>query len=536
MTFVKRGVRLAGVALAGTLVLGACGTGPAPTSGATPTSGGSGAGSTPVHGGTLQVATDADPGNLDPELATAFASWYVTELIYGSLLQRTSTGKIVPDDASSYTHPNATTYAFTLRSGLKFSNGQPVTSQDVKYSFERIINPKTASPWQSIFQVISSIDTPSASQVVFHLSKPFAPFLSYVSFEGYAPIISQAEVQKYGNLEDHALGTGPFELVKYTPNVSVILKRNPNYWQKGRPYLNGIDIQVMSNASTRIAAVESGQVNLAWFENPRIQELVKPSSGARVLEPSAETNEEGMAFNQTEAPFNNVDVRRAVSEAINRQQIIKLVLDGHGSVGSKIPPGEKPYGYNGPASGLPYSSYDPSGAKTLLAKAGYPHGFSTTLNISTQYPQDVQTAQLIKSQLAKVGISVSIKQTDWTTELNNYVATKYTGMSMIPLVWQPDPDADVYDIWYSKSPINLGKFNSPVVDRLLQLGRTQQSVAQRAKTYIALEKYVAKMAYMVFPFDRDADAQVVTSNVHGFVAENSGLHESSLLNTWLSKG
>jgi peptide/nickel transport system substrate-binding protein len=488
----------------------------------------------PKRGGILQVATDADPGTLDPNLATAFASWYVTENIYGGLLQRSLTGKIVPDVAISYSHPNSTEYKFKLRAGIRFSNGVKVTSADVKYSFERIINPKTASAWSSIFDVISSIATPNASTVIFHLKSPFSPFLSYVSFEGYAPIISQAEVKKYGSLKDHALGTGPFVLESYTPNVSVVLKRNPYYYEKGRPYLNGINFQIIPNDSTRLAAVKSGEVKLAWFSDPRTPALVGNDPSVKVLVPSLATNEEGLTFNQKTAPFNNTNVRRAVSEGIDRNAIIKLVLNGHGQVGSKIPPGETPYGYNGPASGLPYSTYKPTAAKDLLKKAGYPHGFTTTLNISANYAEDVQAAQLIKSQLAKIGITVNISEKDWTTVLTNYVDTTYSGMSMIPLVWQPDPDADAYDIWYSKSSINLGKFNSPIVDSLLTAGRTEQSVAARTKTYLKLENYVAKMAYMVFPYDKDAYDQVVSSNVHGFVVTNSGLHEESLVQTWLS--
>lgn len=489
----------------------------------------------PVHGGVLQMAATETPGTLDPNLNTAFAEFYVAELIYGSLMRRGVTqSKIIPGDASSYTHPNPTTYIFKLRKGLKFSNGQPVTSADVKFSFERLITPKTASPWASDFQVITTIDTPTPSTVVFHLKTPFGPFLSYLSEPTYAPILSPTEVAKYGNLKSHALGTGPFKLVSYTPGVSIILKRNRHFWKKGLPYLNGIDIKIMTTTSTRLAALESGEENLAWFITARIGLRVPKSSGLKVLKPKLETNEETVIMNQTKAPFNNVKVRRAVSEAITRQKIIKVVLAGNGAVGSKIPPGEKPYGYKGPAKGLPYNTYNPKNAKKLLAKAGYKHGFSTTLNTTT-VPETTQTAQLIKSQLKTVGITVHIKEETHTTLLTHYVHTTYTGMAMDLLVWQPDPDTDVYDIMYSKSAINLGKFNSPKVDKLLNKGRTQQSVKARSKTYHRLEKYVAKKAFMIFPFDRFAATQIVTSNVHGFHAENSGLHEAALLHTWLSK-
>lgn len=488
----------------------------------------------PHKGGTLQVATDADPGSLDPNVNSAFASWYVTELIYGSLLREDENGKVVPDVAASYTHPDAKTYTFKLRPGITFSNGRPVTSADVKYSFERITDKSTASPWAGIFTVIDSIDTPDAHTVTFHLSKPFSPFLSYLSHPFYTPILDRKTVERYGGLKNHAMGTGPFELVSYQPGNQIVLRRNAKYYDKQRPYLDGIRMKVITSDSTRLAAVRSGQVQLAWFHDPRTPELLGSAANVKALEPGDERNEEGVAFNQTKPPFDDVNVRRAVSEGIDRQALIRLVLDGKGSIGSKIPPGEKPYGYSGPASGLPYNAYDPQDAKRLLAKAGYPHGLTVQLNVSPLYKRDVQTAEIMRDQLGKIGVKVQIVQKDWTTTLDQYVKTTYDGMSMIGLVWQPDPDADVHDLWDSQSPINIGKFKDAQVDRLLQEGRDLQEPAQRAKVYLALQKRVADMAYMVFPYTSKAEVQVVQDQVQGFKASDSGLHAAALLDTWLS--
>lgn len=522
----RRWSRIAAVAAAGSVLLTACGTS---------TSSASSASAKPQYGGILKVATNADPGSLDPNVSSAFASWYVTQLVYGSLLQKNSKGQIEPNDASSYSHPNPTTYSFTIRNGLKFSNGTAVTAADIKYSFERILNPATASPWAAEFSVISSIDTPTPSTVVFNLKSPFAPFLSLVAFAPYTPIISPTEVSTYGSLKTHALGTGPFTLINYTPNVSITLGRNQFYWQKGLPYLSGIQMSVVPNSSARLAEIKSGTINLTWSQNPRITQLIPKSSGVRVFFPTKYDNELGLAFNQTTAPFNNVNVRRAVSEGINRPALIKLVLNGHGAIGSKIPPGEVPYGYAGPASGLPYNTYNPTNAKLLLQKAGYPNGFTANLNIPSIYPETIEAATLMKGQLARIGITVNIVEKDATTSLLNYIHTTYSGMSMNPLVWQPDPDVNAYNVLYSGSKINLGKFNSPTVDQLLVQGRTEQSVSARVKTYIALQKYVAQQAYMVFPYVTSAYAQLTSPNVHGFKPESSGLHLRALLQTWLSK-
>jgi peptide/nickel transport system substrate-binding protein len=488
----------------------------------------------PHRGGTLQVATDADPGSLDPNLNTAYASWYVTELIYGSLLRQDQSGKIVGDVAQSYTHPDARTYTFKLRPGVKFSDGRTATSADVKYSFDRLTDKATASPWSGIFEVIKSIDTPDASTVTFHLKRPFAPFLNYIAYPFYTPILDKQTVEKPGGLKNAAMGTGPFELVSYQPGNQVTLKRNPNYYDKQRPYLDGIRMRVITNDSTRLAAVRSGQVQLAWFHDPRTPKLLGTAANVKVLEAADDRNEEGLAFNQTKAPFNNVDVRRAISEGIDRNAIIKLVLDGKGNIGSKIPGGAKPYGYSGPASGLPYNTYNPADAKKLLAKAGYGGGLTVSLNVAPLYPRDLQTAEIMRDQLGKIGVHVNIVQKDWTTTLGSFVKTSYEGMSMVGLVWQPDPDADAHDLWDSKSPINIGHFKDTQIDRLLEDGRVAQSTAGRAKAYLAAQKRVADMAYMLFPYTSKAEDQVVRDSVQGFTATDSGLHGAALLNTWLT--
>ncbi|MGH3517773.1 MAG: ABC transporter substrate-binding protein [Haloechinothrix sp.] len=494
----------------------------------------SGGESQPQRGGILEVATDADPGGLDPNTNAAFASWYVTELLYGSLLREDASGEVVPDVASSYEQVDDTTYEFTLREGIKFADGPPVTSADVKYSFERITDPETASPWASIFQVIEEIETPDDSTVVFHLKNTFAPFISYVAHAPYTPIIDRNTVEEFGDLNNHANGTGMFALESYEPGNEVVLTRNPNYYDVERPYLDGIRMRVMSDDSTRLAAVRSGQVQLAWFQDPRTSQLLEGAEGVSVLDPPSYRNEEGIAFNQTQPPFDDVRVRRAISVGIDREELIQLVLDGDGAIGSKIPPGAEPYGYSGDCEGLPYNCYDPDLARELLAQAGYSDGLETQLHVSPQYQRDVRTAEIIRDQLAEVGVDVEIVQADWTTTLSNYVQTTYDGMSMIGLVWQPDPDADVHDIWHSSSAINLGKFSDPEVDRLIDEGRSTTDIEERAEIYLELQRVVADNAYMVFPYTGRALRQVVGDRLNNFTPADSGLHAPGLRDGWLS--
>ncbi len=487
--------------------------------------------STPTAGGTLTIALSEDPGSLDPNVSSAYASWQVTSYIYGSLLRPGEDGKQQEGDvAESWTQPDDLTYDFTLRDGVEFSDGTPVTSADVKYSFDRILDPATASPWAGIFKTISSIETPDDKTVIFHLSAPFAPFLSYLSYPMYTPILEQKTVEaNNGSLASAAMGTGPYSLVSFTPGGEVVLTKNTHYWMTGKPLINDIDMKVITDDTARLSAVKTGTVQAAQFNDPRLSDLVGNAPGLTIQVPDSESWEMSIALNQTEAPFNNVDVRRAISEGIDRDALIKLVLNGQGSIGSKIPPASAPYGFSGDPKDLPYSTYDPDDAKQLLASAGYPDGLTVDLNIpTTALPE--QTASALKDQLAKIGVTLNIVETDQTSLLNAFIATSYSGMAMDPLVWQPDPDADIHDIWTSDSSINLGKFSDADLDAAIEAGRSTSDVAARTAAYQKAQLIVAQNAYMVFPFEMKSYSLVTRDSVVGLINDDSGLLAYDVIN------
>jgi peptide/nickel transport system substrate-binding protein len=169
-------------------------------------------------------------------------------------------------------------------------------------------------------------------------------------------------------------------------------------------------------------------------------------------------------------------------------------------------------------------------AKKLMAEAGYPHGFDTVMEISPQYYQDVPTATIIQQQVAQIGIRIHLQQAEWTKELSDFIATK-NPLSMIGTIWQPDPDASVYDIYYSKSPINLGKWSDPTIDHLLELGRTTYSIKKRVAIYRQIERIVADKVYLIFPFSWASPYEMWRTNVHGYIPMPGG-HRVYLKQTW----
>jgi len=387
----------------------------------------------------------------------------------------------------------------------------------VKYSFERMLDEKTASPWRSNWQVIDSIETPDRATVRFVLKRPFAPLLSYLATPHYSAIVPRDIVEKHGDLQKTASGTGPFALERFVPDNTVILKRNPGYFEPGLPYLDALEYRIIPDEAARLAALRAGTVHYLWSVDPLIDRQLQGARGVVLREPDGYCAQHGMAFNQTRPPFTDVRVRRAVSVGINRRVIIASVLRGRGSITTKIPPCDAPFGYSGDENGLPYYANDPALARRLLAEAGFANGLDTTLEVSPRFPQTIRTAEVMKEQLAAAGIRVTLKQVEWGAALKNFVRTEYEGMSMIPLVWQPDPDAHAYDIFHSGSNINLGKFKDPQVDELLERGRTTMDRDKRIAIYRDLQRHMADQAYLIFPYASGA-TEVLRETVKGYLS------------------
>ena len=471
----------------------------------------------PRRGGTLVVAADVSPPGLDPHKSAAAHSWMISEHVYSNLLRHDRDMQLVGDLAESWQVVNDTTFMFRLRRGVQWHHGRALTADDVKYSFDRLLDEKTASPWRSIWLIIDRVEVVDPATIRFVTKRPFAPFLSYLATPHYSAIVPREIVEQHGDLQKNASGTGPFMLERFVAENIVVLKRNPNYYESGLPYLDGIEYRILPDETARLAALRAGTAHYTWSVDPLIDRQMQGARGIVLLDPKAYCAQHGLAFNQTKAPFTDVRVRRAISVGVNRRELIASVLRGRGSISTKIPPCDAPYGYAGDDKGLPYYAADPTLGRRLLAEAGFASGLDTVLEVPPRFPQTVRTGEVIKEQLAQIGVRVTLKQVEWGAALKNFVRTEYDGMSMIPMVWQPDPDAHAYDIFYSGSNINLGKFKDPVVDRLLDQGRTTLDRTRRIAIYQELQKHFADQAYMIFPYASGA-VELVLETVKGYVS------------------
>ncbi|MDQ6641393.1 MAG: ABC transporter substrate-binding protein [Actinomycetota bacterium] len=370
--------------------------------------GGSGGTGTTATVKTLVIANAVKVDTLDPEVNSVNESIWMDQNLYSRLLQPNATGTgLVPDLASSWTiSPNGLTYTFHLRSA-KFSDGSPVTASDVVYSINR--SRHFAGGWGFLLTAVKTITAPDPSTVVITLSQPHAPLLSDLAMYAYS-VLPQKLVAAQGTaFFQHPVGSGPFKVTSYSPDSEIDLVRNP-YFYGTKPKVAAVKYLIVPNDNTRVLMLENKKADI--IENPPgnlIQQINKTPGLSVQLFPS--TRVDFVQLDQHFAPFKNVYVRQALNYAINRKAIVQLAYQGNAVPGASFLPYKMQYF---DSSLQPYP-YDPAKAKQLLAKGGYPHGFNTFLVTVSGDVAGQAEAVVLKSELAAVGINVSIQSYELVT-------------------------------------------------------------------------------------------------------------------------
>ena len=455
---------------------------------------------TPKRGGVLIIGQDENPIGLDPHKTAAFSTGNIAEHIYTCLLRWDETAsRVEPDLATAWENPDPQTFVFHLREGVKFHHGAALTSDDVKFTFERMVDPATRSPWISIFSVIKAIEAPDSRTIVFRLAKPFSPFLNYLATIKYSAIVSREDVKQRGDLVKGGAGTGPFMLEDFRPNSLIRLKRYPDYYEPGLPYLDGLDFRIIPDEGSRMAALRAGSVQLTWLGRPDSATQMRDAPDIVAPDPKSYSRLLLLEFDQRQPPFNDVRVRRAFSMALNRELIIKVVWRGLAGLTASLPPMQAPFAVpSADVPGLPYTREDIAAAKALMAEAGYAAGFETIFAVSPAGYGDVQIAQIMQQMVGRIGIRIKILQKEWSQLVADFQSTE-SPMSMAGLVWGPDPDTNISIRLDSNSTVNPGKTVDPVLDDLLAKARQSYDAAERTRLYRAVQQRVADMAYIITP-------------------------------------
>ena len=285
---------------------------------------------TPKAGGTLKMGMQSDPGGLDPVLLSATALWHVVEHIYNRLTKIMPDLSVAPELAESIDiSEDGITYTFNLRSGVTFHNGRELVADDVVYSYKRLVDPAIASPSADYLLSMADVVAKDPATVVLTLKAPDASFLSGIA-NAACNIVPHEVVEENTDLSLVAVGTGPFIFKEYIPNTSITLEKNPNYWEDGLPYVDGLELIIASDDTSRTTAVVTGTVDIIEYAPLRDIELLEADDSID-LAGDTNTNIRFLAFNLEREPFNDVKVRKAISMVIDREAVLGPAVFGHGT-------------------------------------------------------------------------------------------------------------------------------------------------------------------------------------------------------------
>ncbi len=506
----------------------------------------------PKYGGVLNAMHREDPPSLSIiEEATVSVNWgvmpcYNNLVMFDPAKSQETPQAIIGDLAEKWEwRDGGKTLAFTLHRGVRWHDGHPFSSADVRYTFDLIREaPGMAvklrlNPRKLWYSQIQAIDAPDPATVIFHLKRP-QPALLMMMASGYSPIYPQHIPP--AELRTRCVGTGPYKLREYRPGELVEYVRNPDYFVKGRPYLDGVRFIIIKERGTRIAALQAGRLDSMMPQEgskPAADQLKKavPSMSITVASHDINTN---LLVNFKRAPFTDARVRRALSLAIDRRGFIQAVRQGSALMGASLMP--RPWGAwgLGPSAlaALPGNgdgAAQKAEARRLLAEAGFGPGKPLRVTLSTRaIALYVDMATYVIDQFKQVGVEATLDQVDsavWFAKLarGDYeLGANQTGMGA------DDPDVTFYENYACGSQRNYSQYCSPEVDRMFDAESQELDQAKRYAMVAEIQKRLElDGARPIFAWDLDYFA--MWPYVHGFVPHNNVYNNGRLQNVWLSK-
>ena len=434
----------------------------------------------------LVVAISNDVEGLDPQRTVSASTFEVTNNIFDTLVGVDSKGKIVPRLAKDWsTSKDGLTWTFNLMSKVKFSNGRDLAAEDIVYSFQRLQDKQ--SPRAKDFANITSVKAAGKNQVIFSLKKKDAAFISSLALPWTAIIAKEAEA----TMKTQPIGTGAYEVVKWTPQQSIELKKNPNYFGEAKPSIEKVSFKIIPNPTTLLASLKSGDVDVTGISgdqvaqlksNPDIKILNEPSNSVQVL-----------ALNNANKPLNDVRVRQAITLAVNKKEVIDGAGFGYGTViGSHMAP-VSPY-YVDESKTL---SFNLKKAKELMKEAGYEQGFSMTLSLPQPYKIHIDSGQIIAQQLKKIGINLNIQIVDWGKWVKDIYLGRHYDMTIINHTGRLDP-SDMLARYNSMSSENYFNYKNPIIDQELQQASVELDFAKRKAIYKSIQETLSKEVPAVY--------------------------------------
>jgi peptide/nickel transport system substrate-binding protein len=466
------------------------------------------------RGGILRVR-GFDPPHFDPHLPGGFRTQATLSFVYSTLLRHRlgpsvppGTFTVDPHLAERWDIPNETTYLFHLRQGVKWHNkpplnGRELVAEDVKFTFDRFLTVQE-NPARELLEAVDRVEVVDRYTVKFVLKEPFVWLLDTLAQSSGMWIIAPEVVQHFGDLKksESAMGTGPFLLEHYEPNVKTVFTRNPQYFRDGQPYVDRVEWMVIEDASTGLAMYRTGQLDCAPMEfwvvrQPDVESLQKTHPHLRYQDFQS-SGGSMLALRTDRPPFHDVRVRRAISMAIDRQALIAAVW-GRGQPTPAIAPGltawSLPIDQLGAAA--QYYQYNPHEARRLLADAGFATGLKTPLSVTGGIGMDhLDAVQLIQRFLKDVGITAELKLQEFGAYSATTARGKFEGMAYgrFPLAW--NADLPFYTDYIRGE--NMSHVNDPALTAMFKAQRRTQDVEARKNIVFDMQRYVAEQQYYIY--------------------------------------
>ena len=470
----------------------------------------------PKHGGILRVR-GYDPVHFDHHLTNNAKTSNTLSFVHSTLVRykvgpeiAPGTYTVEPHLAERWEEPDDLTYIFHLRQGVTWHNkpplnGRELVADDVKFTFDRFLTEK-ANVLRETLEPVDRVEVVDRYTVKFALKEPFVWLPNRLAGPEGMWIIAPEVVQKFGDLKkpESAIGTGPFLLERYEPNVKTVFKRNPEYFLKDQPYVDGVEWLSLEDESTGLAMYRTGQIDCGpnhwWTVRQADLESLQKTHPHLMYRDFLSIVASGITMRTDQPPFNDVRVRRSISQAIDRQGIIEAVsLRGEPTpaVGRGLTEWSLPVDQLG--AGAKYYQYDPKEAKRLLAEAGYPKGFKTPLTATSGLGRDlVDAVQLVQRYLKDVGIEAELKLQEYGAYMATTVQGKYQGMVYGPTGGVRDPDGPLYGRYIPDHPLNRSYVNDSKMTSMLKEQRRTKNLEARKEIIYAFQRYEAEQQYYVY--------------------------------------
>ncbi|MEZ4725531.1 MAG: ABC transporter substrate-binding protein [Caldilineaceae bacterium] len=481
---------------------------------------------TPQAGGVLRLVPNDEVTTLDQAVSVGTADYLLGFMLYNNLVRR-SEGEpgapLYPDLAEAWAmSEDAMEHTFYLRQGVTFHHGTPFTATDVEHSINRILDPALASSAAARLRRLDKIEIVDDFTIKFYLNAPDVTLPYVLSGPGLCIVPHDRNSEQ---LAQEPAGTGPFLLAEHIPGERTVVKRNPNYWEQERPYLDEIQLLILPEAVGQVAALTSGTVDMLYQVSLASVPALENVPDVDVLE-SSQGVYPVFVMHVVDQPFDDVRVRQAFKHAIDRAALQTALLQGRGAIGN-----DQPLAPDTPFwADVEPLAYDVDKAKQLLAEAGYPNGLAVTLTISDiGGPRLNDAAVAIQEMVKEAGITITLDK----VPLTSYWSEKYRNVPFF-ISWWPvfTEPSGVLPLAYSSQGLNNESgWSNSIVDQLIVAGQGEQDMAKRKQIYAEIQHTISEQGAVIIPYFAPF-LQAIRNHVRGHIPGSRITYQ----HLWLANG